>query len=228
MAKLISKPEPSWLISAVIAAVLLIGAIFVPLWSMQLVAPQYPEGLIMYAYGDHFQGETKGYYEGFDAVREINGLNHYIGMQPIKEVTEMTLFIPGMLATVAGLILVSFIAWHRRWFRGLMIAAVWFLPVFFVIDLQYWLYHYGHTMDPEAALNTGSFTPKVIGTTAVWNFHSQTQVEIGFFLMVASAFVISFLPPAIRFVQAGRHRIAKTAGTSTANTGRTPAQRGLA
>jgi ABC-type Fe3+ transport system permease subunit len=83
-------------------------------------------------------------------------------------------------------------------------------------------------MDPEAALNTGSFTPKVIGTTAVWNFHSQNQVEIGFFLMVASALVISFLPPAIRLVQARRHRIPRTVDSNTANTGRTPAQRGLA
>jgi hypothetical protein len=29
-----------------------------------------------------------------------------------------------MLATVAGLIVVSFIAWHKKWFRRLMIAAM--------------------------------------------------------------------------------------------------------
>ena len=61
-------------------------------------------------------------------------------------------------------------------------------------DLQFWLYHYGHTMNPEAPLNTGSFTPKVLGTTKVWNFHSQTGFEIGFYLMLAAAIEITVVP----------------------------------
>jgi copper chaperone NosL len=83
MKKLFGKPDAPWLISAIIAGALLVAAIFVPLWRMELIAPQYPAGLVLYAYGDHFQGETEGYYSGFDAVREINALNHYIGMKPL-------------------------------------------------------------------------------------------------------------------------------------------------
>lgn len=198
MGKLFGKPEPAWLVSAVIAGALLAAALFVPLWSMELVAPQYPVGLRMYAYGDHFEGDQNTYY---DDIREINGLNHYIGMKPIEPVTEMDLFTPGIIATVAGTLAVSFIAWKRRWFRALIVAGFWFMPVFFIADLQYWLYNYGHTMNTEAALNTGDFTPKVFGSTKVWNFHSETGFEIGFYLMVAAAIAISFLPLAIRFVQ---------------------------
>jgi len=223
MKELFGKPEPAWLISAVIAGVLLVAAIFVPLWRMELVAPQYPEGLVMYAYGDHFEGDSGTYY---DDVREINGLNHYIGMKPLQKVTEMSLFIPGMLATVVGVIVVSFIAWHRKWFRALAIAGVWFLPVFFLADLQYWLYNYGHTMDPHAALNTGDMTPKVIGSTNVWNFHTENSLQIGFYLMLLAAVTITFLPIAIRRVHALRQRkpASVTAGTSvgaTAAHGRT-------
>ncbi len=198
MTRLITKPEPAWITSAVVAGVLLAVAIFLPLWRMELVAPQYPEGLIMYAYGDRFEGASSSYY---DDVREINGLNHYIGMKPIEPVTEMDLFIPGVIATIAGLIGVSFIGWKRRWFRGLAIAGIWFLPLFFLADLQYWLYNYGHTMDPHAALNTGGITPKVFGTTKVWNFHSENGLEIGFYLMVLAAITITFLPPALRWAQ---------------------------
>jgi hypothetical protein len=224
MAKLITKPEPAWLVSAFVAGVLLAAAIFVPLWKMELVAPQYPSGLVMYAYGDRFEGETDGYYKGFDAVKEINALNHYIGMKPIERVTEMTLFIPGMLATVAGLIAVSFIAWHKKLFRGLMIAAVWFLPIFFVADLQYWLYNYGHSMDPRAALNTGDITPKVLGSTKVWNFHSENSLQIGFFLMVLSALTITFMPMAIRRAQAWRQQKTTNAGiTADTSVGATAA-----
>lgn len=203
MKKLFEKPELAWLISAVIAGALLAAAIFVPLWRMELIAPQYPEGLVMYAYGDHFAGDPGTYY---DDVREINGLNHYIGMKPLEKVTEMSLFIPGMTATMVGLIAVSFISWQRKWFRGLAIAGVWFLPVFFLVDLQYWLYNYGHTMDSTAPLNTGSFTPRVIGSTEVWNFKTENSLQVGFYLMVLSALTITFMPVAIRWAMARRAR----------------------
>jgi hypothetical protein len=196
--KLFGKPEAAWLMSAVLACALLVATLLVPLWRMELVAPQYPEGLVMRAYGYKFAEDPASYY---DDVREINGLNHYIGMKPIEEVTEMQLFIPGVVATILGAVAVSFVGWKRGWFRALMVAGFWFMPVFFVVDLQYWLYHYGHTLDEHAALNTGAFTPKVWGTTKVWNFHSETGFEMGFYLMIAAALVITFLPPAIRRVQ---------------------------
>jgi copper chaperone NosL len=199
MARFFGKPEAAWLVAAVIAAALLAGSLFLPLWRMQLVAPQYPEGLVMHAYGNRFEGDDSSYY---DDVREINGLNHYIGMKPIEPVREMDLFFPGVIATLVAGIAVSFIAWKRAWFRALAVAGFWFIPVFFVIDLQYWLYKYGHSMDPDAALNTGAFTPKVIGTTKVWNFHSVTSLEVGFYLMVLAAIAVTFLPTAIRLAQA--------------------------
>jgi hypothetical protein len=220
MKTLLGKPELAWLVAAVIAGLLLAVTLFLPLWRMELVAPQYPEGLVMHAYGDHFEGDSGSYY---DDVREINGLNHYIGMRPIKPVTEMDLFVPGILATVAGGLLVSFIAWKRRWFRALVIAGFWFVPLFFVVDLQYWLYTYGHTMNSEAPLNTGDFTPKVMGTTSVWNFHSQNAFELGFYLMVLAALTITFLPPAIRWARTrwpgrrrGPERVPAPGGVTTA------------
>jgi hypothetical protein len=127
----------------------------------------------------------------------------------------MSLFIPGMAATIAAIVGVSFIGRKRNWFRGLAIFGAWFLPIFFIVDLQYWLYNYGHTMDEKAALNTGDFTPKVFGTTKVWNFHSQTGFEIGFYLMVAAALVITFLPPAIRWALSKRARSATSVSRET-------------
>jgi hypothetical protein len=215
--KLFSKPEAAWLISAVVAAAVLVATIFVPLWKMELIAPQYPAGLKAYAYGHKFADDPDSYY---DDVREINGLNHYIGMKPIGTVTEMKLFIPGVLATAAAGIAVSFIGWKRKWFRALIIGGYWLLPIFFVADLQYWLYNYGHTMNSEAALNTGDFTPKVWGTTKVWNFHSQTGFEIGFWLMVLAALTITFLPPLVRLVQRRRNALSRPVERTTQS--RTP------
>ncbi len=203
MRQLFGKPEGSWLISAVIACGLLAGTLFVPLWRMELVAPQYPAGLVMRAYGYKFAEDPKSYY---DDVREINGLNHYIGMKAIKEVFEMKMFIPGVVALIAGTFAVSAVAWKRRWFQALIVIGFWSMPLFFIADLQYWLYHYGHTLDPDAALTMDSFTPKVFGTTKVWNFHSETGFELGFYLMVVAALVITALPVLIRWVQGRRGR----------------------
>lgn len=195
MTKLLQRPSPPWIISAVIAAALLGGALLLPLWKLELVAPQYPTGLVMHAYGYKFADDPGTYY---DDMREINGLNHYIGMKPIEEVTEMKLFIPGVAALIIATVLAGFIGWKGRLARGLIIAGYWFMPLFFVADLQYWLYHFGHTMDPEAALNMGDFTPKVWGTTKVWNFHSETRFEMGFYFMILAALVMTFGPPIIQ------------------------------
>lgn len=199
--RMLRKPEASWLVPALVAGALLVGAMLLPLWKMELVAPQYPEGLVMYAYGHEFADDPSSSYLD---VREINGLNHYIGMKPIEEVTEMQLFRPGVTALIVGAIAVSFVAWKRRWFQWFIVSAFWFVPVFFVADLQYRLYDYGHTMNEEAPLNPGPFTPNVFGTTEVWNFHSETSLQIGFYLMVAAALVMTLAPPAVRWVGARR------------------------
>ncbi|MFN4149350.1 MAG: hypothetical protein ACK4IX_00255, partial [Candidatus Sericytochromatia bacterium] len=45
-------------------------AYVLPLWKIDLIAPQYPEGLVLKLYANKIGGD----------VEIINGLNHYIGM----------------------------------------------------------------------------------------------------------------------------------------------------
>src|SRR5690606_16475600 len=60
-----------------LAAVLLVPAFFLPLWTINLEAPQYPEGLGM----DIMVNTIRG--QGEWDLQNINGLNHYIGMKEI-------------------------------------------------------------------------------------------------------------------------------------------------
>ncbi|MBK7696919.1 MAG: hypothetical protein IPI30_22190 [Saprospiraceae bacterium] len=64
--------NPSRIIIA-IASISLIGCLFVPLWRIDLFAPQYPEGLTMKIWHNDIKGQ----------IDIINGLNHYIGMRHI-------------------------------------------------------------------------------------------------------------------------------------------------
>src|SRR5512147_67700 len=66
----------------VVAAALLLGSIYLlPLWNMTMFAPQYQDGLRLDIYSYKLEGGNKG-----QDVKEINILNHYIGMKDL--VTE--------------------------------------------------------------------------------------------------------------------------------------------
>jgi nitrous oxidase accessory protein len=177
--------------AAGIAAILLALAMGLPLWEMTLLAPQYPGGLNMTAYGDRFSGD----------VREINILNHYIGMEPIEEaeILEFKLFRPAMLLAIVGVLVLGVIP-LPHWLKVAEGFAIWLIPLGFIADLQWWLYRYGHSMDPLAPLRLESFTPRVYGTTKVMNFHNEADFAIGFWLLVGAAFAVSVLPTLLRAV----------------------------
>jgi nitrous oxidase accessory protein len=194
-----------WTISVSLAAVLLFASYFLPLWSMKLLAPQYPGGLELTAYGTRMTGD----------LAEINGLNHYIGVAAIEPdaVVELKLFPLLLFPAVAGLVALAVRGGLGRW-RWAVAGALWMFPIGLLVDMQYWLYAYGHDLDPEAPVRVGEFTPKVIGSTQVLNFHSETMVAPGFWLMVGAAVAVTFGPALLRFVWASWNNTGKPAGAA--------------
>ncbi len=180
-----------WTVCALAAAVVLAVAAFLPLWRLTLTAPQYPAGLHLTAYGTRMEGD----------LAEINELNHYIGVRAIEpdSVTELKLFPYAMaalvLAVAAGAIFLK--GWKSR---TVLAAAVWAIPVGMLIDLQWWLYSYGHDLDKSAPIRTAPFTPRVIGTTNVINFNSEAGVATGFWLLVAAGVLVAVAPTVIKFL----------------------------
>ena len=65
-----------------LAGISLIISIFVPVWRIDLDAPQYPEGLRLLIHANKLAGD----------VDIVNGLNHYIGMKTLhaEEFVEFT------------------------------------------------------------------------------------------------------------------------------------------
>src|SRR5574341_1491211 len=63
-----------------IAAVMLVPTYFFPLWEMTLYSNQFPEGLKLNIYSYKLEG---GKSEFRDDLKEMNSLNHYIGMRPL-------------------------------------------------------------------------------------------------------------------------------------------------
>src|SRR6185295_3573634 len=82
-----------------IAALLLTAVYFLPLWSVSLLAPQYPEGLGMRIWINTIAGAKP------NDLDSINNLNHYIGMMRIvpESIPELKL----MPIVVGGLIVLG-------------------------------------------------------------------------------------------------------------------------
>jgi len=181
-----------WTVVALGAAALFAVASFLPLWTMTLRAPQYPDGLGMTAYGWRIEGD----------LGEINSLNHYVGIQRLDPdtISELALFPFAAGALVAALVVVAFV--RRRVLRWLVIAGAWAMPLGMLVDLQWWLHRFGRNLDPTAPIRLDPFTPKVLGTTSVINFHSEAMVAIGFWLMLLAAAALTFGPWLVRFTRA--------------------------
>jgi nitrous oxidase accessory protein len=164
-------------LAALCAASLVALSAQLPLWSMEMEAPQYPRGLYLYAYGTGLSGD----------VHEINILNHYIGMPPIEAPAMETALFP---IGIAALVLVCLMSPLHHWLRRIAIAATLSVPVMILADLQWRLYTFGHSLNPKAPIRLKPFTPLVIGETEMGNFESTGTVSWGFACLVAAAVVL--------------------------------------
>jgi copper chaperone NosL len=163
-----------------VARVLLLVSIFLPYWHMELEAPQYPNGLYLTAYVNHLTGD----------VREIDGLNHYIGMRPLGEAaaferTASVWMIMAMFLLVEG---AAFI--HSRWALLLALPAITF-PIGFVADLAYWMRTFGLNLNPDAPLSASvkPFVPTILGEGGIGQFKTYADFGTGYWCAVACAAV---------------------------------------
>ena len=163
------------------AALLLVASIFLPYWRMTLLAPQYPGGLHVEAYLNHVEGD----------VREIDGLNHYIGMRPLGEAAKLERSMSIAAIAVIALLVVAAIYIHNRWAALLTLPALLF-PAVFLADMHYWLRHFGTNLDPAAPLSSSidAFVPPVLGRGVVGQFATVAAPGSGLVLAALASVAI--------------------------------------
>ena len=148
-----------------LSAIVIAGAIFIPLWRIWMVAPQYQEGLEMTIYAHQLESGN----DGQDLV-EINNLNHYIGMQPIREADfgEMK-WIPFALGIFALLSMRAAVFGRIRNVIDVGVLFVYF-GAFSFYRFYYQLYTYAHNLDPKAPMEVEPFMPAIVGKNQIANF----------------------------------------------------------
>ena len=164
-----------------IAAVLLVISIFLPYWKMTLLAPQYPGGLKVTAYLNHLEGD----------VREIDGLNHYIGMRPLGEAAQLERELSIAAVAVIALLVAAAIYIHNRYAALLALPALLF-PAGFLGDMYYWLRNFGTNLDPTAPLSSSvkPFVPPVLGRGVVGQFATVAEPGPGLILAFTASLLI--------------------------------------
>jgi len=166
----------------IMGALLLLASIAFPYWGMVLLAPQYPGGLEMRVFVNYMTGDED---PQLDEVKEIDGLNHYIGMKSLYEAAsfERSIALPGVIAMAAFLVVAAI--WRRRGTWLLTIPAILF-PAIFLGDLAFWMTYYGNNLDPYAPLSSAikPFTPPVLGEGVIGQFRTIANVDTGWFMAV--------------------------------------------
>lgn len=161
---------------------------FVPVWSIYLIAPQYPEGLSMQIWLYKITGE----------VEIINGLNHYIGMKHINADMfpefSFLVYILGFFV-LFGLV-VAFTGSRKLLFAYLILSVLGAVAA--LVDFYMWGYDYGHNLDSTAAIQVPglSYQPPLIGHKKLLNFDSYSYPDTGGWVIVtvtAFFFIIWFL-----------------------------------
>ena len=166
----------------IVAALFLIPTYVAPLWNMTLYSNQFPDGLRLDIYSHKLEG-TKSPLQ--DDLREINSLNHYIGMRPLidEDFTEFK-WIPFV---IGGIILLAL----RAIVLGKMSKLVDLFMLFtYFSGFSLWsfydkMYAYGHNLEPTAAIKVDPFTPPLFGHQTMANFEVYSYPGIASYFMVA-------------------------------------------
>lgn len=184
---------------AAIASISMLGLFLLPIWRIELAAPQYPEGLGMQIGIGSIRGLKP------DDLNNINGLNHYIGMKHISPSTIPELRIIPWI--VGGLILLGLVASATGSRKTLYAWLVTFAlaGVAGLADFWRWEYDYGHNIDYAHAIIKIPgmiYQPPLIGVKQLLNFTAVSWpdiggwVALGAFVLGAVAVVLAWRSPA--------------------------------
>ena len=175
-----AKPAWDWarwpvLGAGALAMGLFAASFFMPWWQFMLYAPQYPSGLSLIISLTGMGGD----------VSEIDLLNHYIGMKHLAGAASMERHLAGYGVAGIAVITMALLAVSGRKLNKLVAIPAIAFPVVFLADSFYWLYSFGHALDPHAPLHIDAFTPQMFGNGQIGQFETFAHPGPGFWLAIA-------------------------------------------
>ena len=177
-----SALRPLSRISLLVAAAGLFCVLILPIWRIELDAPQYPEGLKLQIHANDIKGD----------VDIINGLNHYIGMKTLHKADFIEFSVlPYVIIVFASLFILVAIVNRRRWLNLLLVSFICF-GVVAMVDFWRWEYNYGHNLNPDAAIVVPgmAYQPPLIGFKQLLNFGAFSIPDLGGWIFIGAGLVL--------------------------------------
>lgn len=170
----------------VAAAALLLCAVYLfPLWNLTMFAPQYPEGIRLDIYSYKLEGGNGG-----QDIKEINVLNHYIGMRDLiaEDFTEFK-WLPFVVGALSLLYLRAAVLGTVGHLVDVLVLNLYF-SAFALWSFGYRMYVYGHTLAPTAAVTVEPFMPPMFGYKQLANFEVYSYPQAASYAMAASTLLL--------------------------------------
>ncbi|MBI5250183.1 MAG: hypothetical protein HY912_11875 [Desulfomonile tiedjei] len=182
----------------VAAAALIIVSMRYPMWYMYLDSNNFPNGIGMSIWATH-PGDPEDIAQLDGGLKEVNVLNHFIGMKEISRET-MPIFrvLPVVLMIVAvACVVAAFI--RKKWASFAVVILFAMISTGGLFALVYNLYSFGHNLDPTAAIKIDPFMPGIYGEhklaqfTTYSDFYWGTYLLVIAFLLIVAAWVIDII-----------------------------------
>ncbi|MDT3697530.1 MAG: hypothetical protein ROY99_14195 [Ignavibacterium sp.] len=157
-----------------IGAVILILTFFFPLWTIDLDAPQYPEGLGLRIWLNEISGLRP------NDLQNINGLNHYIGMKVIEPdaIPELEIMPYIMIFMILFGLLNAYLKNKKLIYIWLILFVI--LGAIGIYDFYMWAYDYGHNLNPNAPIKVPGMTymPPIFGSKQLLNISATSLPSV--------------------------------------------------
>ncbi len=169
----------------VLVAGLALGLVYVlPVWTIDLEAPQYPEGIGMVIQINTIEGQKP------HDLDNINNLNHYIGMKRIEpeSIPELDLM-PWIVALLMLGAVTTAALGRKKVLYGWVFLFVG-ISLVGMADFWKWEYDYGHDLDQETAIIKipgMSYQPPLIGSKQILNFTAHSWPGAGGWIAILAA-----------------------------------------
>lgn len=159
-----------------LSSLLLISSVFVPMWKIELSAPQYPEGLVLKLHANKIGGD----------VDIINGLNHYIGMKTLHTDDFMEFKILPYILVSFGIIAMCCFFFAKKKMLYFFFCVFLLFAVLAAVDFYHWNYAYGHDLNPNAPIKVPgmAYQPPMLGYKQLLNFGAYSLPDIGGWILI--------------------------------------------
>jgi hypothetical protein len=169
----------------VLAALVLALAFTSPLWNLTMFAPQYPDGLRLNIYAFGLEAGHNG-----QDLKEINLLNHYIGMQDLvnsnfREFQWMPFVIGGL-----ALVFLRGAAFGKMKHLVDSLMLYLYFAAFSLWSFARTMYVYGHDLSPTAAVKVPPFMPPVFGAKQLANFEVYSYPAAAAYALLVSGLLL--------------------------------------